>query len=93
LENPLASPAIYAGGGFTSDNLDFSPFSYGLRNCIGMNMALMELRMAICTLVRTFKFELADKELLDEKVAVQLAFTLRPKDKLPMIISMREKYT
>ncbi|KAL1921940.1 uncharacterized protein VTP21DRAFT_10582 [Calcarisporiella thermophila] len=35
----------------------YMPFSSGTRNCIGKNFALMELRMALVTLLHCFEFE------------------------------------
>eukprot|EP01034_Spumella_vulgaris_P031087 gene31086-38419_t len=64
--NPLASAAIYGGGGTTGDDLSFANFSYGVRNCIGMNLAMMELRVTIGDLLRQFSFQLADEEMRDE---------------------------
>jgi benzoate 4-monooxygenase len=36
----------------------FNPFSYGLRACVGQNVAVMELQIIIGTLFRWFEFEL-----------------------------------
>ncbi|XP_069131898.1 cytochrome P450 3A29-like [Argopecten irradians] len=35
--------------------LDYLPFGYGPRNCIGMRLALMEAKMATATMVRNFR--------------------------------------
>lgn len=34
----------------------FLPFGVGPRNCIGMRFALEELRLALCSLVKHFRF-------------------------------------
>jgi cytochrome P450 len=39
----------------------FYPFSSGKRNCVGQNLAMLELRMFIATLFRRFNFELVSK--------------------------------
>mmetsp|Transcript_15215 Transcript_15215/g.22405 ORF Transcript_15215/g.22405 Transcript_15215/m.22405 type:complete len:204 (-) Transcript_15215:681-1292(-) len=89
--NPLASPAIFAGGGVNSSDLAFAPFAYGPRNCIGMNLALMELRQMALQLVTHFHFELADPAMEDETIALENTITLRPKDGLLVRITMRCK--
>ncbi|XP_069132176.1 LOW QUALITY PROTEIN: cytochrome P450 3A8-like [Argopecten irradians] len=37
------------------DPLNFLPFGYGPRNCVGMRLALMEMKMALAKVVRNFK--------------------------------------
>ncbi|XP_060066276.1 cytochrome P450 3A8-like [Ylistrum balloti] len=43
------------------DPLDFLPFGYGPRICIGMRLALMEAKMATAYLVRNFRLCVSDK--------------------------------
>ena len=38
----------------------FMPFSYGPMNCVGKNLAMAEIRMVVCTLLRQFEFRLQD---------------------------------
>lgn len=88
--NPLSSPAAYGGIGMNDDELCFCPFSYGVRNCVGMNLSLMEMRVALLALVSNFNFELADPAMEDEaKVIAPTTFTMRPADGLPIRISKR----
>ncbi len=91
--NPLASLAIYAGGGPEANTLAFSPFSYGPRNCLGMNLALMEVRIVIAKLVSGFVFSFADDQTSDENYIFENALTLRPKNKLPMRVTQRTSPT
>ena len=37
----------------------FIPFSYGPTNCVGKNLALMEMRMLLCWVLRRFRFSKA----------------------------------
>jgi cytochrome P450 len=37
----------------------FIPFSYGPTMCVGKNLALMEMRMLLCSLLRHFRFSKA----------------------------------
>ena len=88
--NMLASAAIYSGGGQTKDSLSFFPFSFGPRGCLGMNLALLEIRAAISRLVPLYSFRLADGRMLDEGYALERHLTLRPRDKLAVIVEARE---
>ena len=38
----------------------FIPFSYGPENCAGRNLALVEMRMVVATLVQRFEMEFAE---------------------------------
>ena len=37
----------------------FMPFSYGPTNCVGKNLALMQMRVVICWMLRRFRFSKA----------------------------------
>ena len=39
----------------------FIPFSLGRRNCIGMNLAMLETKLAAATILRSFTFERVNK--------------------------------
>ncbi|KAK6381925.1 hypothetical protein LTS17_003810 [Exophiala oligosperma] len=44
---------------FAHDNTDaLQPFSYGPRNCLGMNLAYAEMRLALARVIYNFDFEL-----------------------------------
>lgn len=73
----------------SSSELCFFPFGYGMRNCVGMNLALIELRVALLSIVKKFKFELADESLKDEEKALVVAFTMHPADMLPVKVYTR----
>eukprot|EP01035_Chromulina_nebulosa_P017890 gene17890-23506_t len=88
--NPLSSLAIYGGGGQSREELSFAPFSYGIRNCIGMNLALLEIKLTIFELVRNFTFEIVDESLFDDSKVAESYVTLRPKKKLPLRVYSRK---
>jgi cytochrome P450 len=89
--NPLASPAAYAGVGLNSDELCYCPFAYGPRNCVGMNLSLMEMRATLLALVSSYHFELADESMRDEKKMIApTTFTMRPAGGLPIKITKRK---
>ncbi|KAF2026685.1 cytochrome P450 [Setomelanomma holmii] len=52
------------------DKRAFMPFSYGVYNCVGQKLAMMELRSATANLIRLFEMSFADgedgKEILDK---------------------------
>nr|CAB3235860.1 cytochrome P450 CYP3-like member 3 [Phallusia mammillata] len=41
------------------DPMVFQPFGAGPRNCVGMRLALLEIRVAMCKLLNEFSFEVA----------------------------------
>ena len=89
ISNPLSSAAIFSGGGMDPCEIMFSPFSHGLRNCIGMNLALMEIRQTALQLVKHFTFELVESSMENEVVALENATTLRPRNDLPVFVTLR----
>ena len=44
---------------FVHNDGAFIPFSYGPMNCVGKGLALLEMRMAVCAIVRTFALSIA----------------------------------
>ena len=44
----------------------FLPFGMGPRNCVGMRFAMEELKMALCTLIKRFRFYAIDGKTPDE---------------------------
>ena len=49
-----------APAGNVLDRTAFIPFSYGPANCVGRQLARMEMRMVVCLLVQTFDFAFAE---------------------------------
>lgn len=88
--NPLSAVSAYAGIGLHSNELSFCPFSYGPRNCLGMHLSLLELRTTIMKMCSRYSFELADKNMLDDTFMAETFLTMRPKNKLPMLLSRRD---
>jgi len=88
--NPLSSLAIYGGGGQRREELSFAPFSYGIRNCIGMNLALLEIKLTIFELLKNFTFEIVDESLYDDTKVAESYVTLRPRKKLPLRVYSRK---
>jgi cytochrome P450 len=88
--NSFSSHAAFAGVGANANEISFMPFSFGMRNCIGMNLALMELRVGLIKMVSKFNFELADARMKDDDFMFETHFTSRPRNGLPMFVSHRK---
>lgn len=54
----------------------FFPFALGKRNCVGQNLAKMELKLVLATLLRAFRFELQMGA--EEEVVRDYFLTLKP---------------
>ena len=52
--------AAPAGEPFVHNPNAFVPFSFGPSNCVGKNLAQVEMRMVICHLLQNLEFALAD---------------------------------
>jgi len=89
LKEPFSSPRAYSGVGPTKDTLTFVPFASGLRNCLGMNLALSELRLCATRLCQRFSFDLTEEHKNQNTNFDELCFTLRPHDSLPLIVKKR----
>ena len=69
----------------------FAPFSYGARSCLGMNLALMIVRVTAVQLLSKFSFAFApgDMGMEDERYAMELRGWLYPRDGLPVLVNKR----
>jgi cytochrome P450 len=63
----------------------YFPFGGGPRICIGNNFAMMEMVLVVATMVQRFRFEL----LPEPAVVPWPAFTLRPRDGIPVRVVRR----
>ena len=86
----MQSPANFAGVGVNTDGVGFAPFALGARNCIGMNLAMFEIRSVCAKLARTFHFELVDDIYRNEKLVIQTDVTTKPMNGLPIRIKKRD---
>ena len=89
IQNPFASPAAYSGVGKTANSISFLPFTYGVRNCPGMNLALLEIRSAIAVLMSRYSFELADVNMKNEDNCLKTFLTMKPDNALPVLVCKR----
>jgi cytochrome P450 len=63
----------------------FMPFSLGGRNCVGQNMAQMQLKLLSASLVHNFTFEMEEK---DAEIQLDCFFTIKP-ESLKMKVTVR----
>ena len=68
----------------------FFPFSYGPANCAGKNLALLEMRMLLCWVIRRFQFFKAPGVNYEEWEGRILDWFVVHQDPLLMSISPRE---
>ncbi|KAI8972886.1 high nitrogen upregulated cytochrome P450 monooxygenase 2 [Trametes punicea] len=47
-------------GAFVHNDAAFLPFSYGPRNCVGKNLALLEIRVVLCAVLQKFRVRLRE---------------------------------
>lgn len=65
----------------------YSPFGAGSRTCLGIHLAMMELRIAIATFFRNFR---GAKLVAGQKMEVENFFLIKPKMKHMMIQHVKE---
>jgi cytochrome P450 len=67
-------PDRWAPGAVDEEKLKelFTPFALGKRNCVGQNLAKIELKLVLATLYKSFSFELVSE------VSVDYFLTLKP---------------
>ncbi|MCK5745222.1 MAG: cytochrome P450, partial [Oricola sp.] len=67
------------------DQYTYIPFGAGARKCIGMNLSLTELTLAIAMITREFEYSLSDEVAVSEKTGL----TLRPFPEVPLTLRRR----
>jgi cytochrome P450 len=67
-------PDRWAPGAIDEEKLKelFTPFALGKRNCVGQNLAKLELKLVLATLYKSFSFELVSE------VSVDYFLTIKP---------------
>lgn len=65
---------------------EYMPFSAGLRTCIGMPFALMEIRLVLAMLLQRFRLELPANTRVDPEIGI----TMAPAGGLPMMIHAQD---
>lgn len=70
----------------------YMPFSLGERNCIGQNLAMMEAKVVLGSLLRRFKLEIPSGTLAASKEGMGIdsyILPVRPAERLNVVVTMR----
>ncbi|EPB73155.1 unspecific monooxygenase [Ancylostoma ceylanicum] len=67
------------------DPLTYVPFGYGPRNCIGMRVAQMQMKVALAHILR--RYELRPGEVLDLPLRINTVGSMRTVDELSVILT------
>jgi cytochrome P450 len=93
--NPLEfDPDRWLGSGVDKSGA-WQPFEKGPRNCIGQQLALLEVKLIAVLTLREFDFEAKFKENAPSipgwggKAYQELKLTAKPKDGIPMRVKLR----
>ncbi|KAJ3478916.1 hypothetical protein NLI96_g9421 [Meripilus lineatus] len=76
-------------GEFIHNQAAFIPFSHGPYNCVGKNLALLEMKMVICHLLQNFDIRFDEKWNTDAWERDMLDVFVMKKGKLPVHIALR----
>ncbi|CAH0382195.1 unnamed protein product [Bemisia tabaci] len=69
----------------------FIPFSAGMRNCLGLKYAMLQMKTVISTLVRDYKFFPSERMPSMDSVDLEFYTVLRPKSGLWVRLERRDK--
>jgi cytochrome P450 len=76
-------------GEFILDHSAFNPFSYGPANCVGKNLALLELRVVTCFIVQKLEFKAKDGFRMESWEEGVEDFSVAKKPPLPVVVETR----
>ena len=76
-------------GEFVHNQAAFIPFSHGPYNCVGKNLALLEMKMVICHLLQNFDIRFDERWNTDDWERDMLDVFVMKKGKLPVHIALR----
>ncbi len=75
--------------GFVTNQAAFIPFSYGPANCVGKNLAMVEMRMIVALLMQRLDLRLADGFSAEEWESSLLDMFVITKGCLPVVLQAR----
>ena len=78
--------------GVTRKPHEFLPFGGGIRRCLGATLAMLEMKIAIATLVTQFRFELP-KDVPEVEPVYRRNITMAPKSGIPLVFVGRANGT
>lgn len=69
----------------------FIPFSFGPNNCVGKNLAWMQMRMLICMVIQRFDMKFEDGFQPDKWEEELLDYNVMAKGRLPVVLTPRDR--
>lgn len=81
---------FFANSNYILDLTAFNPFSYGPANCVGKNLALLELRAVTCFVAQRFNFKAKNGFKLESWEEDIEDFVVLKRPPLPVIVEMRK---
>jgi cytochrome P450 family 6 len=94
FENPLEfrpERFLTSPTGNDAPGMTYFPFGEGRRNCIGIRLAKIQMKIGLVFLLSKFTVELVDKEMIDKELEFDSKnSSLSPKTKIFMRLTMRK---
>lgn len=80
---------MYRDSNNLNDQLPYMPFGDGPRNCIGMRLAHIQVKLGILAMLKEFRFELSDHDKLNELKLSSTSILMAPKKDIQLHVFKR----
>ena len=88
-EYPIPASTPFSHADFIHNEAAFIPFSYGPMNCVGMGLAMLEMRMLVCVVLQRFSLRLREGYDIAEYEREFRDYFVAARPPLPVILSQR----